>query len=74
MTDEPTNLILARLNRIDEKFDSVLSGILELKQRVGSLETQVAQVHVDLAAMSNRIDRIDVRLDRIERRLELADA
>src|SRR5215475_13729363 len=74
MTDEPINLVLARLNRIDDKFDSVLVGISELKQRVGSLETQVAQVHVDLAAISNRIDRMDARLERIEKRLDLVDS
>jgi tetrahydromethanopterin S-methyltransferase subunit G len=74
MADEPINLVLAPLNRLDKKFDSVLTSILELKQRVGSLETQVAQVHVDLAVMSNRIDRIDTRLDRIEKRLDLVDA
>jgi tetrahydromethanopterin S-methyltransferase subunit G len=74
MADEPINLVLARLNRLDDKFDSVLSGILEIKQRVGSLETQVAQLHVDFAAMSNRMDRMDARLDRIEKRLDLVDA
>ncbi len=74
MADEPTNLILARLNRLDDKFDLVLSGMLELKQRVGSLETQVAHLHVDLAAISNRMDRMDARLDRIEKRLDLVDA
>ena len=34
MADVSTDLILAHLNRVDEKFDSVLSSILELKQRV----------------------------------------
>jgi hypothetical protein len=41
---------------------------------VGSVETNLAHVHVELAAHSARMDRIDGRLDRIEKRLGLVDA
>jgi outer membrane murein-binding lipoprotein Lpp len=60
------------LRRVDEKVDRLLGDMQDLKHRVTSLERQVADIRVDMAAaMSARLDRIEVRLDRIERRLEL---
>ena len=44
----------------------------ELKHRVGSLETEVAQVQVKIAEQSGRIDRLAERIERIER-LDLAE-
>jgi hypothetical protein len=46
----------------------------EVKQRVGALETEVAQVNVRLAEVSNRIDRLANGVERIEQRLNLAEA
>lgn len=74
MTDEPDNLVLVYLRRIDAKVDALADEVRDLKGRVGRLETSLAQVHVTLAEHSNRMDRIELRLDRIERRLDLAEA
>ena len=71
MTDQPDNLVLVYLRRLDEKVDRLLGDMQDLKHRVTSLERQVADIRVDMAAMSARMDRIEVRLDRMERRLEL---
>ena len=71
MSDQPENLVLVYLRRIDEKVDRVLEDMRDLKHRVSSLEAQVANVHGDMAAMSLRIDRVGARLDRIERRFDL---
>ncbi len=74
MTEQPDNLILVYLRRIDDKLDRVIEEIADLKRRVTSLEMQVAQLLVGFAGQSARIDRIDVRLERIEKRLDLVEA
>jgi hypothetical protein len=67
MADEPENIILLLLRRIDEKTDRLVADVQDLKQRMTLVEVQ-------LAGQSLRIDRIETRLDRIERRLELSPA
>ena len=81
MSDEPENLILVYLRRIDEKVDRLGVDMHDVKQRltslvrqVANLHTEIGHIHGDFAGQSARIDRIDLRLDRIERRLELAPA
>lgn len=74
MTDQPDSLVLSvrcdmrgSLQRVEVKLD-------ELVRRVSAVETNLAHVHVELAAHSARMDRMDSRLDRIEKRLGLVDA
>ena len=74
MSDQPDNLILVYLRRIDDKIDRLAAGQADLSRRVTSLETKVALLHGDFAAQSERIDRIEIRLDRIERRLDIVTA
>lgn len=74
MSDEPINLVLTRLNRIDDKLDRLMDRVGELTGRIGSLETLVAHIHGDMAAQSVRIDQLGNRLEKVERRLELRDA
>ena len=74
MSDQPDNLILALLRRMDAKIDRLTDDIREIKQRVTSLETSVALLHGDFAGQSGRIDRIEIRLERIEQRLGLVEA
>ncbi len=74
MTDEPENIVLVYLRRMDAKLDRLLDDVADLKRRMTSVENQVATLHADFAGQSIRIDRIDVRLDRIERRLDLVAA
>ena len=71
MSDEPENLILVYLRRIDEKIDRISDDIGDLRQRVTSLDEQAARIRGDMVAMSSRIDGIRQRLDRIERRFDL---
>lgn len=71
MAEEPDNLVLVYLRRIDEKIDRLTDDVGDLRQRVTSLDEQAARIRGDLVAMSTRIDRIRARLDRIERRLDL---
>ena len=71
MSDDPENLILVYLRRIDEKIDRLSDDIGDLRQRVTSLDEQAARIRGDMVAMSSRIDGIRKRLDRIERRFDL---
>jgi hypothetical protein len=47
MADEPENLVLVYLRRLDEKADAVREDLREVKDRLGSLERQVAGTRVD---------------------------
>jgi len=64
---ETGNIVLEQLRHIRGANDSVPDDIREIKQRVGNLGSQYAN-------MSNRLDRMDLRIERVERRLDLTDA
>ena len=67
MTDEPENLVLVYLRRIDQKMDRVIDDLQDLKVRVTNVEENLSGVH-------RRLDRLEMRVERIERRLDLVDA
>jgi hypothetical protein len=64
MSDEPENLVLVYLRRLDSKMDKLADDMLEVKQRIGHLEGQYASI-------SRRVDSLDIRLERVERRLDI---
>lgn len=66
MTDEISNLILERLRGIDDKLDTAVGEIRELRLRTTALEVQVG-------ALNQRFDRLDQRVARIETRLDLVE-
>lgn len=67
MADEPDNLVLQYLRRLDERTARMAQDIHDLKIRMTSFEE-------NMAVMNRRIDRIEDRLDRIETRLGLVEA
>ncbi len=67
MADEPDNLVLQMLRRIDAKLDRLTDDVQDLKMRMTHVEE-------GLAGVNRRLDRLEMRVDRIERRLELTDA
>ncbi len=67
MAEDPDNLVLVYLRRIDAKIDRLIDDVNDLKARVSAVEENLAGVH-------RRIDRLELRVERIERRLDLADA
>ena len=67
MAEEPDNLVLQMLRRMDAKLDRMSEDIRDLKVRMSSLEENAAVVN-------RRLDRIEDRLDRIEKRLDLVDS
>lgn len=72
---EPDNIVLEHLRHIRGAVDALLrDDMREVKQRIGSLEREVAHVHVKVAELSERVDRVSGRLERVEKRLDLTDA
>lgn len=67
MADQPDNLILTMLRRMDAKLDRLTDDVADLKRRMSSVEE-------GLAGVNRRLDRLDDRVLRIERRLDLVDA
>ncbi len=73
MSDEPENLMLVFLRRIDQKLDRIGDDVQDLKLRMTSVEERLAGVEMGLAGVHRRVDRVEARLDRIERRLDLVE-
>lgn len=67
MSDQPENLTLLYLRRLDIKIDRLTDDLGDIKQRVTNVEES-------LAGVNRRLDRQEARLDRIERRLDLVEA
>ena len=67
MTEEPENIALVVLRRIDAKIDRMADDVRDLK--VSQTATGEA-----LAGVNRRLDRLDTRVERIEKRLDLVDA
>ena len=64
MAEEPDNLVLQLLRRMDTKLDRVLDDVSDLKVRMTHVEE-------GLAGVNRRLDRLEARVDRIEQRLDL---
>jgi hypothetical protein len=73
MADEPQDLVLEHLRRVDGKVDGLLAEFRYFNLRMGSIEDRTLGLHLVHAQQTSEIDRIKYRLDRIERRLELVD-
>ena len=73
MSEQPENLILVYLHRIDEKLDRVIADVQDLKHRVTALEMSAGHLHSNYGGLQFRLARMDIRLDRIERRLGLQE-
>jgi tetrahydromethanopterin S-methyltransferase subunit G len=77
MSDDPENLILVYLRRIDTRVDNLRLDMAEVKQRLTALEIQVGNLAGNEAShygqIMQRLDRQEARLERIERRLDLTE-
>lgn len=67
MTDEPENLTLRMLRRIDERLDTI-------EARLGEISGTQSAVLQLLTAQDARLSRIEADLTRVKRRLDLSDA
>ena len=73
MTNEPTNIVLEHLRRIDRKVDGLTVDMQQVILRLGSIERHMGGLSISEVNQNAEIDRIKARLDRVERRLELND-
>jgi len=67
MSEEPDNVVLVLLRRLDAKMDRVIDDLHDVKVRLTAVEG-------GLSVVQRRIDRLEDRVERIERRLDLVDA
>jgi archaellum component FlaC len=67
MADEPDNIVLVMLRKIDQRTERMADDLQDLKMRMTAVEE-------GLAGVNRRLDRLEVRVERIEKRLELSDA
>jgi hypothetical protein len=81
MAEEPENLTLVFLRRLDAKMDAMHADIRDIKDRLTAVELGLASVRREVAVLGEavattnaRVDRVERRLERIERRLDLVDA
>jgi hypothetical protein len=78
MSDQPENLMLVFLRRLDAKMDGLVHDVTDLKHRMTAVEIQIGSMasteQSHYASLALRLDRTDARLERIERRLDLTEA
>jgi hypothetical protein len=78
MSDQPDNLVLGLLRAILNDVAEIRADLLEVKQRLTTLEIQVGNLvateQSHYAQLMLRMDRHEARLDRIERRFDLTEA
>jgi hypothetical protein len=74
MADEPENLLLTYLRRIDEKVDRLRDDVRELKTGLNGVRRDLIALAETDARVELMVDRQSERLDKIERRLDLRDA
>jgi len=67
MSDQPENIILIYLRRLDTKIDGLMTDMREVKERLGILESQYG-------SLSRRVDRLGGDAEEIRRRLDLVPA
>jgi septal ring factor EnvC (AmiA/AmiB activator) len=81
MGDQPENLALIYLRRMDDKIDGLRDDMREVNTRLTSVDLGLAAVRREIAVLaeadahlSARIDRLTDRIERVERRLDIAPA
>jgi len=78
MNEDPENLTLVFLRRLDGKLDRLIEDMREVKLRLTTVATTLGNLAATemshYAITSGRVDCIDDRLDRMEKRLNLREA
>ena len=72
MTAETESMILEYLRRMRDDISVMRDDIHVIKDRAGHLERYQAELAMQYATISTRMDRMDLRIERIER-LELTE-
>ena len=81
MSNEPEDITLRYLRRIDESVALLRADVTELKQRTRDVERQLGrnaasemEHYASIMGRMGRMDRTDGRIERIERRVDISDA
>jgi archaellum component FlaC len=73
MADEPEDLVLQLLRRVDARLGAVETRLDRMSEDFHDVSIRLAHVEENLAGVHRRLDRMDARIERIEKRLELVD-
>jgi hypothetical protein len=80
MAEEPENIVLVYLSRLDERVDFIAAEIGDIKtpvtdieERIGQFDLRLVQVDISTVGINQRIDRVGAHLYRIERRLDVVE-
>lgn len=73
MAQEPRDLVLEHLRRIDHKVDGLREEMQSMNLRMSAMERHMLGQMTNEYDQNDEIDRLKRRVDRIERRLELTD-
>ncbi len=78
MSEQPENLMLVYLRRLDASMAELRADVTDIKHRLTALEIQVGQqVSTEAshyASVAIRLDRIENRLERLERHADIIPA
>jgi predicted nucleic acid-binding Zn-ribbon protein len=74
MADEPDNLVLEILRRLQADISELKAGQQTANVHLAAIENHMAGFHLTVSAHSDEIAGLKRRIERIERRLELSDA
>jgi archaellum component FlaC len=66
MANEPDNMVLVYLRRIDER-------VARLAEDMGDMKVRMTSVEESIVGLQRRMDRLEQRIERIERRLDLTE-
>jgi len=74
MSDQPDNILLAYMRRLDQKLDRLIDDVADLKLRVSGVEAEIGRLRIDIAGVNSRLDRLERRIDLLERRQDAVEA
>lgn len=73
MAQEPRDIVLEQLRRIDHKIDGLRSEMGSMNLRMAAMERHMLGQLTSEVDQNDEIGRLKLRVDRIERRLELTE-
>jgi predicted nucleic acid-binding Zn-ribbon protein len=74
MAEEPNNLMLEILRRLQTDMAALKEGQRTANVHLAAIESHMAGFHLTVSAHTDELVELKQRIERIERRLELTDA
>ncbi|MDP3404547.1 MAG: hypothetical protein Q8S03_07655 [Brevundimonas sp.] len=73
MADEPDNMVLQILRRVETRLTAIETKLDRVGEDVHGLKVRMTHVEEGLAGVNRRLDRIEERVDRIGNLSDLVD-